>query len=139
MIPQEPLFHKPKDIIAAKNIIYTTMFIGVVVWAIVNWSAILPDRGNPEGIVIAVVNLVIQYLLAWQIGLGRQWARTVYLLIFILGMVGVLYMISILKSNIFLATLCLLQVILQILALKFLFSQKSTLWFHSVRSFVRDK
>src|SRR5450631_3800955 len=138
MVPQEPLFHKPAAIVAAKNIIYTTMFIGVLAWAVFKWSAVMPDQTNSEGIIIVVVNLVIQYLLAWQIGLGRQWARMVYLVIFILGLAGLCYMIPILKSNILFATLCLLQIILQLLALKFLFSQKSTLWFKSVRSFVPE-
>jgi len=130
MIPSDPIFHKPKAIVAAKNIIYATMFLSAICWVFIKWNA--------EGVIITILNLLIQYILARQIGLGRKWARTAYLALFILGLLGLWFMMPVFRSNILLATLYLIQAILQILALNFLFSQKSTHWFGSVRSFVPE-
>lgn len=143
MLPSDPIFHKPKDIIAAKNIIYATMFLGVIGWVIVRMSNVLPDQssseeGMIEGIVVTIVNLLIQFILARQIGLGRKWARTVYLVMFILGIAASCFMIPMLKANILFAVVYLLQVILQIWTLKFLFSEKSTDWFNRVGAFVPE-
>jgi hypothetical protein len=149
MIPSDPVFHKPKDIIAAKNIIYATMFLGVIGWVIVKMSGVPADRmsgipsgqANPEirmiaGAIGVVIALVILFILARQIGLGRKWARTVYLAVIILRIVLACWMIQLLKANILFAVVFLLQMILALWSLKFLFSEKSTHWFNSVQSFV---
>ncbi len=34
MIPSDPLFHKPKSIIAAKNILFATIFLDIIILAI---------------------------------------------------------------------------------------------------------
>jgi hypothetical protein len=143
MIPSEPLFHKPKDIIAAKNIIYATMFLGVIGWVISKMSNGLPDQVNSQngmidGLIVTIVNLLIQFILARQIGLGKKWARTVYLILFVLGIVISFFMLPMFKVIILLAVVYLIQMILQILTLRFLYSQKSTHWFNSVRAFVPE-
>ncbi len=141
MIPSDPVFHKPKDIIAAKNIIYATMFLALIGGVIVKMSGDLADQTNPEkgmiaGAVTVIIGLLILFILARQIGLGRKWARTVYLAVIILLFVLACWAIPILKANLLLAVVSLLQTILQLWTLKFLFSQKSTDWFNRVAAFV---
>jgi hypothetical protein len=135
MIPSDPLFHKPKAIIAAKNILFATIFLGFIDWIVDRLNRGLPYRPNVNGMIITLLTMIVIFVLAKQIGLGRIWARTVYLILFVVSIVSfALVIIPIFKSNLLLGVLLLLEAILQILALKFLFSQESTNWFRRVQS-----
>jgi hypothetical protein len=132
-----PLFHKPKSIIAAKNILYATVFLGLITLGINKLSY---GSGNPadnRGLVIALVSFALILFLTRQIGLGQKWARTVFLILFILGIALFPYtIVPLFRMNPLLGVLSLLQALLQILALRYLFAKESTHWFNSVHSTV---
>ena len=56
-LPPSPLFHKPLSIVAAKNILYTVMFLAVVIWVInrVNYGVVAGQAILMLVIVLAIL------------------------------------------------------------------------------------
>jgi len=135
MLPESPLFHKPKSIIAAMNILYATLFLGIINWAIGQWTMNLPTGADVQRVITLIITLVIVFALIKQVGLGRKWARVVLLILFIAGLVFYLWAFPTLyKANLLVAVISLLQAVLQLVALIFLFSKDSTQWFNRVHA-----
>ena len=137
MLPANPLFNKPKSIIAAKNILYATMFLGIINWTITQWMTDLHSSAPVEGVIILIVTLLVIFILIKQIGFGRKWARIVLLVLFIAGLLIFPWTLSVLfKANLLIGIISLLQALMEIVALVFLFSKESTQWFNRVRATV---
>jgi hypothetical protein len=135
MNPQDPLYHKPKSIVAAKNILYATIFLGIINVVINEMTPGLGNASTIEGIVISGVTLAVIFVLTRQIGMGRKWARTVFLVLFILGIVLFPFALgAVFRISLLLGILEIFEAILQAIALIFLFSQDSTVWFNKIRS-----
>ena len=132
-----PLFHKPKSIIAAKNILYATVFLGLITLVINKLSYGSSNPADNRGLIIALVSFAVILFLVRQIGLGHKWARTVFVILFILGIALFPYtIVPLFRMNPLLGVLSLLQALLQILALRYLFAKESTEWFNRVHSTV---
>jgi hypothetical protein len=135
MNPQDPIFHKPKSIVAAKNILYATIFLGIVNVVINEMTPGLGNASTVEGVAIAGITLVIIFILTKQIGMGRKWARTVFLILFILGIIIFPFVLGpIFTISLLLGILEIFQAILQAIALLFLFSKDSREWFNKIQS-----
>jgi hypothetical protein len=140
MLPSDPLFHKPKSIIAAKNILYATLFLGVINWTISQMTSNVDDNLRIHGLIIAIVALLVIFLLIKQIGLGRQWAKWVLLVFFILRLLSFPFvLVPLFKVNLLVGVIMVFQALLELLALLFLFSTESTHWFNHVQTFVDDE
>lgn len=139
-LPPSPLFHKPASIVAAKNILYAGLFLGILNWALGWWTTTIYDSAPAQSILILVVTVGITFVLIKCIGLGRKWARVVLLVLFLLGVVAYPWtFVALLKASIVMAVLSLLMTSLQLIALYFLFSRASTQWFDRVREKARDE
>jgi hypothetical protein len=133
-LPPSPLFHKPASIVAAKNILYADLFLGILTWAIGRWTTTMYAVAPVESIVILLVTVGIMFGLIKCIGLGRKWARVVLLVLFLLGLVAYPWTFAgLLKASMLVVVLSLLQAILQAVALYYLFSLPSTEWFNRVQ------
>jgi hypothetical protein len=133
-LPPSPLFHKPASIVAAKNILYADLFLGILTWAIGRWTTTMYALAPVESIVILLVTVGIMFGLIKCIGLGRKWARVVLLVLFLLGLIAYPWTFAgMLKASMLVAVLSLLQAILQAVALYYLFSRTSTEWFNKVQ------
>jgi hypothetical protein len=138
--PPSPLFHKPASIVAAKNILYADLFLGILTWAIGRWTTTIYALAPIESIVILLVTVGIMFGLIKCIGLGRKWARVVLLVLFLLGLAAYPWTFAgVLKASILIAVLSLLQAILQAVALYYLFSRTSTEWFNKVQEKAHDE
>jgi hypothetical protein len=138
--PAGPLFHKPLSIVAAKNLLYAVLFLNVITWAIGWWSAGVYLDAPIQSIVILIVTVVVTFVLIKCVGLGMKWARVILLVLFLLGLAGYLWACGTLwKISIVIAVLSLLQLIVEAVALGYLFSRESTLWFDRVREKERDE
>jgi hypothetical protein len=139
-IPPSPLFHKPGSIVAANNILYAGLFLDILTWALGRWTTTMYTAAPAQSIVILVVTVGITYAMIKCIGLGRKWARVVLLVLFLLGLVVYPWtFVALLNASMVVAVLSLLLVILQIIALYFLFSRASTQWFNRVREKAHDE
>jgi hypothetical protein len=140
MIPPGPLFHKPSSIIAATNILYATLFLGAINWAVGQWGAAVHPASSAEGVAILLVTLVLIFWLIKMIGQGKKWARVVLLVLFVLGILVYPWtLMALFKSNLLLGVLSVFQAVLQVVALIFLFSPASTQWFNHVHSFAENE
>jgi hypothetical protein len=134
MIPSGPLFHKPKSIIASRNILYATIFLYIIYCLMGEFNSGLHNFSGNAGITTTITTLVILLLSTRQIGFGHKWARTLFLIFFILQALALpRYLPFIFKSSLALGFLFVLQILLEILALYFLFSKISTNWFNSFK------
>jgi hypothetical protein len=135
-----PLFHKPQSIVAAKNILYAVLFLMLITWAISQWTTDLHTVAPAQSIAILILTVGITFTLIKCIGLGKKWARVVMLVLFIAGLAAFPWtVIALFKVSIVVAVLSLLEVILQLIALAYLFSRESTLWFDRVHEKNRDE
>ena len=140
MLPEGPLFHKPSSIIAAINILYATLFLGIINWAIREWATDVHPTSRAEAVSVLLIMLCIIFGLIKMIGLGKKWARVVLLVLFILGILFFLWTLGpIFKSNLLVGVLGIFQAVLQVVALVFLFSKTSTQWFNHVHSFTANE
>jgi hypothetical protein len=135
MNPEGPLFHKPNSIIAAKNILYATVFLDIISSSIGEFSAGMHNYSSVQGLASTILSIGLLVIIIREIGLGHKWARTLFLILFILEMLSMPFYISILfNASIVLGFLFILQVLLQIVALYFLFSKKSSNWFNRFKT-----
>jgi hypothetical protein len=140
MLPPGPLFHKPKSIIAAINILYASLFLDLINWGISQFTAEQTGQARIEAIVVLVLTILVTFILIKKVGTGKKWARTILLVLFILGLAGFLWVApAMFKLNLLVAIISLLITILEIIALGYLFSKDSTAWFDHVASFKRDE
>jgi hypothetical protein len=62
MIPAGPLFHKPKSIIAARNILYTALFLEALVFIFQKVIQTIPDRADIRVLFSNGILLVLLYV-----------------------------------------------------------------------------
>jgi hypothetical protein len=140
MLPPSPLFHKPKSIIAATKILYATLFLGVINWGISQFTTAQTGGARVEAIIVLIITISVVFFLIKQIGAGKKWSRVVLLVLFLLGLVGYLWVGPVMfRINLLVAVISLLEMVLQTIALIYLFSKDSTTWFQHVESFKRDE
>jgi hypothetical protein len=134
MIPSGPLFHKPKSIIASRNILYATIFLYIIYCFMGEFNSGLHNFSDKAGITATITTLIILLLCVRQIGFGHKWARILFLVFFVLQALAMpRYLPFIFNSSLALGFLFILQILLEILALYFLFSKNSTDWFNSFK------
>jgi hypothetical protein len=139
-VPPTPLFHKPSSIVAAMNIMYAGLFLSILTWALGWWTTAMYAPAPVQSVVILIVTVGITFALIKCIGLGMKWARVVLLVLFLLGLAVMPWtIVALLKASMFVAVLSLLQTILQVIALYYLFSRASSQWFNRVQEKARDE
>ena len=135
MIPAGPLFHKPKSIIAARNILYASLFLGFLGLLIREYSIILPDPLHIRTLIPNLIILLLLFIAVRYIGYGKKWARALFLILFIINVAASpFYVPFIFKTSLVLGFLFILQILLQILALRYVYSKTSNEWFNSFAS-----
>jgi hypothetical protein len=130
MIPQGPAFHKPKSIVAAKNILYASLFMGFLS-ALVRYSKLgIANNGGIAAIALTILGFLAIIFLIKAMNRCIKWARTA-LLVLICALVFTI-VFSLFQSQqitgVVEGTLLVLQALLQILSLFFLYSQDSNIW-----------
>ena len=132
MIPAGPLFHKPKSILAARNILYASLFLGVLGLLIREFSTVLPDPSPIRMLIFNLVTLLLLFIAIRYIGFGKKWARTLFLILFIVSAgASRIFVPFIFSASLVLTFLFILQILLQLLALRYLYSKTSNEWFNS--------
>ncbi len=132
MNQEGPLFHKPKSFLTARNLIYATIFIGLLGFAV---REFMIGTSNNEG-AVAVATTIAGYLMIWLLYklMSRtiKWARTVLVVWYILIFISFTllfkppYVISLIEI-----ALLTLQSALMILTIIFLYKKECNIWFNS--------
>ena len=133
MIPEGPLFHKPKSFLSARQTIYASILVGVLALTIRALSAGLASIGGTPVIAVTVVFYVLIVVLVKQMSNDRKWARTAILVLYILAMVAYPVVLSEqIKASMLIAALLFIQAALVIYALVLLYNKECTEWFNSL-------
>jgi membrane-bound ClpP family serine protease len=122
---------RPKKVQNAATILYITLGIGIV-------RAVMDASANAEltgvGLLMCitlVVFAVVVFLIA-MIVRGRNWARIAFLILFLLGLIPAIgSLIVVFMRNPISGILGFLQIVLQVVALIFLFQSDSSEWFRA--------
>ncbi|MGI8950782.1 MAG: hypothetical protein ACR2FN_04255 [Chitinophagaceae bacterium] len=132
MTPAGPLFHKPKSFIAAKNLLYASICVGILA-ALLNYFTVdAANNGGVLALMLTAAGYVILFFIIKQMSLCKKWARTTLLILFIL--VTILYIGAFkleLHMSMLEGALIVIQACLQIIALIFLYTKESNNWFNS--------
>ncbi len=132
MIPAGPLFHKPQKFVAAKNLLYTSICVGIA--AIIMHLLVQGAFNNGVTISLALITAgyILMFLLIKQMTLCKKWARNALLIICVLVAATYLLLFKMEKPlNLVDVAIFIFQACLQIFAFVFLYSEKCNIWFNS--------
>lgn len=128
-----PLFHKPSSIVAAGKILYSIIFLFLIGSVIGEFTTNQHNFSSVWGISATLANLLFLLFVTHQIRLGKIWARTLLLVVFILAIVPLPIVIRLrLDHGLVLLFILAFRVILEIAVIIFLFQRSSTAWFKEV-------
>ena len=114
---------RPREVGTAVTLIYITFGIGLL-------RAIM--GGAP--VLLTLVFIGIMYLFVFQIGKGRNWARITFLVLTILGLpFSVHSLTQTFTANPVSGLLEIGQIVMQIIALVFLFQRPASDWFREIK------
>ncbi len=120
----------PSSISTAAKFIYISIGLGVINFFIVESTTGKLSESNLFDIISAILTLGIIVLLAYMIHLGKKGARTVFLVLFLLGIVFYLQILNeFFRINMLSGILSVLQTGFQVLSLIFLFKSDSKEWY----------
>lgn len=122
------LLQPPKVAIAVK-LLYATLGIGII-RSIIESGRLAEKASMPFILVVQFITFGSLWFFIYMMGKGRNWARITFLVIFILGVpLSILPMIQSLTHNPVSGVLGLGQVVMQVVALVFLFQGEASSWF----------
>jgi len=131
MDPEPNRTERPKKVQNAVAILYVTLGIGIL-RAVIEASANAEKAGLGFVIFVTLIVSAVMVFFIVMIGRGRNWARITFLVLFLLGLIpSVLPIIRSFNLRPISGVLGLAQIILQALALVFLFQRESSEWFRA--------
>lgn len=133
-IQQQEDFRKqsdiPKTISQAAKLIYLTLGIGLVNSAIVEYTTVLSNISEPKNLFVLIFTLAILGFLTYKIQMGRKWARTTFLVLFLFGLLIFPFtVIQTFELNPLIGIISLAQTGLQVYALILLYKPDSREWY----------
>ena len=121
---------RPKKVGTAVNLLY--IVLGIRILQTILEASMASAR--PSMFIIFCV-LAVMWLVIYMIGKGRNWARITYLILFIIGLrVSVVPLWAVLGANPIPGLLVIAQLVIQIIALVFLFQKPSSDWFREMKA-----
>lgn len=124
---------QPSRVATAIKLLYATLAIGLI-------RSIIESSRHSEASSVGFVLFVsftvfgLMWLLIYMTGKGRNWARITLLVLFVLGVpLSIWPMIQSLTQDPISGILGLVQVVMQVVALMFLFQAKSSGWFKAIK------
>ena len=122
---------KPIEITRAVQLLYATLGIGAVKSSI-DFFRISSETSVAFTLITLILTFAFIFFLIIKIADGRNWARIVLLIFFLLGIpLAIPIVLDEVKKNLFLGSLSLIQIVLQIIALVLMFMKNSNLWFRT--------
>ena len=133
MTTDDPVFHKPKSYIAAKNLLYASIFLSAINFIIHNIRIAIRPNFVFLGWAVAIVGYVAMIILVKQMGLCKKWARNVLTVWFSLGFLTMIisFFSARANTNILETVIWALKTMLEVLAIIFLFGKDCKNWFNS--------
>ena len=125
---------KPVLVTNAANLFYASIGVGVIK-AILDLARVAAGVPVWFTVLTIIVTFGIMIFLIVKISAGRNWARITMLVLFLIGLpFSIPLVLQEFSANFFVAILSIAQIILQAIALVFLFQQPSNAWFKYQKS-----
>jgi len=124
---------RPAEINRAMGLLWLGLVMGVV-RTVIDWSHI---AGGNLGLTLLTMGctLAVTAFIIWKIGEGREWARAVFLVLFLVGFVPYLFVLpSDFQRAPLDAAISMAQALVQLWALWLIFAAPGGLWFKSRKS-----
>ncbi|MDF1795714.1 MAG: hypothetical protein P1U63_04160 [Coxiellaceae bacterium] len=129
-------FTRPSGVTTAIQLLYITLIISFVC-GIIN---VIQIHGNPAGapaglgigpmVAILIISLAIFWFLFFHISRGRNWARIIYLILFVLGILSTGWHLKMyLQQGMLISLATLVNYVLGVVAIVLLFTSESNTWF----------
>ena len=133
MTTDDPIFHKPKSFIAAKNLFYASVFLSVIIFIIHNIRPNLSSNFLVLGMCVAVAAYIAMIILVKQMALCKKWARNVLTIWFAISFMTMIisFFTPRANTNVVEISIWTLKVALQVIAIIFLFGKDCENWFNS--------
>ena len=132
MIPAGPLFHKPKSFISAKNLLYTSICIGVFTLLLHKLVPGVLNSGVITGLLLITVSYVMLFFIIKQLSLCKKWARVALIIVWLLLSAFYLFMFKMeLKATMAEWAFFVVQAAFELIAIMFLYTKESNEWFNS--------
>jgi len=122
---------KPSKVTYAIIILCVYLLLGIVNSFILNLTTTLIDYSSIQVLITTAITWALIIFFIYQINLGKKWARTTFLILFIIGiLIFPFSFISTIKASLVVGIVEIVQVIMQIIALILLFSKESNAWYN---------
>jgi hypothetical protein len=120
---------RPDRIATATNLLWGAVGIGIVI--LFREATFLKSQASIGGIaLITAIVFVSMALLIYKISKGRNWARLTFLILFILGAFPYIpNLLDMFNRSLLTGSLSLVQLVMQLTALYFLFTKPGSTWF----------
>ena len=135
----QKLKNRPSQVSIAVKLLWYSLGLGIVNTLTDPQSLDLVSQGSTAfTITIMAFTLVIMALLIWNISAGRNWARIIFLVVFLLGGLGYLFAamndptdpsFNPFARSMLAGLISLLQLAFQLVALRFIFTKPGASWF----------
>jgi tryptophan-rich sensory protein len=120
----------PKTISNAAKLIYLTLGIGIVNSIIMELTTDFNNISDPKNLFVLIISLGLMAFFAYKIHMGKKWARTTFLVLFLIGMIMFPFtLIQFFQLNPLTGIISLTQTGLQIYALILLYKPDSKDWY----------
>ncbi|MFP4402973.1 MAG: hypothetical protein ACOC3X_00320 [Nanoarchaeota archaeon] len=143
MIQNENNIVRPNKVSIAVKLLWITIVVGIIrsIIELPNTLEVLIEQGFYFGLAIgfviftAFISLAIISFFIYMIGKGKNWARIIFLVLFIIGIpFSILPLVQSLMANPISGIIAIGQTILQIVALVLLFQKSSSDWFKLMKT-----
>lgn len=118
---------KPRKVMMAIRILCATLAISMIILYLSFSNFMSKGASLGSVIVVSIITLLLFGFIIYKINRGKNWSRIAFLVFFILGFPSIIVVFQNLGS--IKGMLNLLQIILEIVALVFLFSGEANKWF----------
>lgn len=120
----------PNSISKAAKFLYLSAALGVINPTIVQLTTEIENFSNPSNLAIILISTGLIAFFAYQINLGKKWARTVFLIVFLIGLIPAPLVIpDSFRLSPLIGIMSLAQFAIQGYALILLFKQDSKNWY----------
>jgi len=121
---------KPQSVTTGINLLVISIVLGIINSIIRNTTA--PIENSTSNVFILIFSFVIMIFFIYQMNIGKKWARTTFLILFILGSLMMPFSLPILfKANPIVGGMTIVLTLIQIIALFYIYSEDGSEWYNS--------
>lgn len=120
----------PTKIKSAAYLIYGSLAVGLIKSILIEQMTSVKILSDPKNLTIGLLTIGLIGFFAYMISVGKNWARITFLVLFIIGLLGLPFMISNdFKMSAIIGAISVVQALMQLFALIILFRGQANNWY----------